>query len=593
MARPTPLHKDIVVVTVTEDALADNASYAPLDRALLARLITHVDALGARAIGLDVLLDRPTRPRDDARLRKALENAKARIVLAAPEQQDKVRTPAFFATMTRDLETGAAEIIIDAQDSVTRIQRPFDENGAPRTLAAKLSGLEKGSPAPMRVPFKRAAADPEAWPFLSFQAHHLLDVPVTEDLWLQDARVLIGADIEDIDQFSTPLQADHDGDATFPGVAIHAYHTAQLMDKARLTVLPDWASGLFIFMTALVGLVGLYKARSARRGIATLVAGPIAILLFALFAFQWTQVLLPVIAPALSFVLASVGGGSLAANTHRADAGRSDRAFRNYLDPKIIDTLMRQPARLPVAPAERDIAVLICALEGFTSMTARADPETLGKLISPYFETIIKTIITHSGVIDKLTGDGALALFGAVAQDDQRRTRAVNCAIALDLACEGFRAQDAARALNWGATRIGVHAGPALVGSFGGRDRLHFTALRPTVNLAARLEQANKHSGERVLISANAAPEVMLPLLRPVGRLRLRGAMEPLMTFGLRDPGHDLVAYRAAIAALPQDAAAAAIGFEKALKAAPDDALARFHLARLQSGECGDEITLP
>lgn len=594
MARPMPAHKDIVLITVTEETMEAYPARSPIDRRLVAKIVKHADGHGAKIIGLDILLDRPTQPRDDQFLRRTLQSVNADLVLADLTAGQRPLDPEFFAAMSANVPRAPAEVLTPDIDGVTRVQHPFDQDGAPRTFAgqiASLAQIEKRPQGPITTAFMRGEGTPKVWPFNTYPANYFLEVP-PEQGWMKDKIVLIGADMDDGDRFRTPLQSDPDVERDFPGVVIHAYQVAQLLSEQQVPVLPGWSHVLISFTTAGLGLFGLYKARSASRGVATLVLGPLAILLLSLFLYQALGVIAPVVAPVLSFVLASVGGGSLAANTHRADARRIDSAFRHYLDPKIVDTLMRRPARLPEASAQRDVAVLICDLEGFTAMTERADPATLGKLISPYFDTIISTIISHGGVIDKFTGDGALALFGAVTPDDLRREHATACALALDEACEAFRAQPAAQALAWGATRIGVHAGPALVGSFGGQKRLHFTALGRTVNLAARLEQANKALGQRVLISDDAAPQDMRERLRPVGRLKLRGAREPILAFSACPLGQDFSDYRAAYAHLNGDPLTARQAFATACQSAPDDLLARFHLRRLANGECGDEIIM-
>lgn len=594
MARPMTAHKDVVLITVTEEAMASYPARSPIDRQFLSRVIKHADDHGARVIGLDILLDRPTRERDDRLLRKTLEGVAPKLVLADLAPGEQLLDSDFFGKMTQGFTRAPAEVLAPDMDGITRTQHPHDASGTPRTFAAQiasLAGIEKAPRRPVPTAYMRGQGTPRVWPFNTYPAHHFLEI-APDPPWMQDKIVLIGADMDDGDRFRTPLQADRSIDRDFPGVVIHAYHVAQLLNEQQIPVLPGLANGLICFVTALLGLFGIYKARSASRGIATLILGPFAILLLSLFLYQASGVIAPVVAPILSFILASVGGGSLAANTHRADARRIDSAFRHYLDPEIVNKLIRRPATLPEAPAQRDVAVLICDLEGFTAMTARADAETLGKVISPYFDTIITTIISHGGVIDKFTGDGALALFGAVTNDDNRRKQATACALALDEACEAFRAEPAARALGWGATRIGVHAGPALVGSFGGQKRLHFTALGRTVNLAARLEQANKALGLRVLISEDAAPEDMRERLRPVGRLKLRGAAEPILAFNPCPLGQDFADYRAAYANLNGEALKAKQAFATACQSAPDDPLSRFHLHRLARGECGDEILL-
>src|SRR5581483_1247085 len=102
------------------------------------------------------------------------------------------------------------------------------------------------------------------------------------------------------------------------------------------------------------------------------------------------------------------------------------------------------------------------------------------------------------------------------------------CAHALDEWAERFRELWKSKAVNFGVTRIGVHAGPALVGNFGGSRFFDYTAYGDTINTAARLEAANKHLGTRICVSAAVAEADSGFQGRPVGDLMLRGRSEPL-----------------------------------------------------------------
>ena len=175
--------------------------------------------------------------------------------------------------------------------------------------------------------------------------------------------------------------------------------------------------------------------------------------------------------------------------------------------------------------------------------------------------------------------------------------RAVACALELD-ACRGDRS-----AIRWrdkgvtvGTTRIGVHAGPALVGNFGGGRFFDYTAYGDTINIAARLESANKQLGTRICVSGSAAARVDGFRGRPVGDLMLRGraealrAFEPLSSKQYDDPS--TASYLEAFGRLEAGDANALTAFAAQIGKCPDDQLASFHLKRLLNGAKGTRISL-
>jgi hypothetical protein len=150
--------------------------------------------------------------------------------------------------------------------------------------------------------------------------------------------------------------------------------------------------------------------------------------------------------------------------------------------------------------------------------------------------------------------------------------------------------------VNFGATRIGVHAGPALVGNFGGSRFFDYTAYGDTINTAARLEAANKFLGTRICVSATVADGTENFKGRPVGDLMLRGRSEPLRAYEPLPAATFekplTTQYSEAFAKLEAGDAAAMPAFAALVGLHADDALAGFHLRRLLNGAKGVRMQL-
>jgi adenylate cyclase len=166
----------------------------------------------------------------------------------------------------------------------------------------------------------------------------------------------------------------------------------------------------------------------------------------------------------------------------------------------------------------------------------------------------------------------------------------------LDEYAQAFRARCHKKGIALGVTRIGVHAGPAIVGNFGGGRFFDYTAHGDTINVAARLEAANKQLGTRICVSETLANKVEDFHGRPVGDLMLRGKTEPLRAFeplGLEQYGDPATkSYLDAFAKLEAGDPGAIAGFAAHVGKQPRDQLASFHLKRVLNGATGTRVAM-
>ena len=220
----------------------------------------------------------------------------------------------------------------------------------------------------------------------------------------------------------------------------------------------------------------------------------------------------------------------------------------------------------------------------------------LGELLNEYMGGMTDIVFKHDGTVAKIIGDSLHILFNAPGDQPDHTTRAVACARDLDSWAQDFRQRWKAKGIGFGVTRIGVHAGPALVGNFGGGHFFDYTAYGDTINTAARLEAANKQLGTRICVSAVVANSAKDFKGRPVGDLVLRGRSEPLRAFepvSLQSEEQSwLKTYSTAFAKLESDDPTAMAAFAAHVGLHSEDTLAGFHLKRLLNGAKGVNIRL-
>lgn len=277
-------------------------------------------------------------------------------------------------------------------------------------------------------------------------------------------------------------------------------------------------------------------------------------------------------------------------------AERAHAALSRHFSPELAKRLAASGEGEGIEVQWRDVATIFTDITGFTSLVETAPPETLGELLNEYVGGMTEIVFEHEGTVAKIIGDALQVLFNAPGDQPDYATRAVACAHDLDAWAQDFCVRQSAKGVHFGATRIGIHAGPALVGNFGGNRFFDYTAYGDSINIAARLEAANKHLGTRICVSASVAKAAENFQGRPVGELMLRGRSEPLRAFEplphAKFEAPQTALYSEAFAKMEAGDAAAMPAFAALVGMHAEDPLASFHLKRLLNGAKGSRMQL-
>jgi adenylate cyclase len=284
------------------------------------------------------------------------------------------------------------------------------------------------------------------------------------------------------------------------------------------------------------------------------------------------------------------------AQQRQAAAERANAALARYFSPNLAQRIANSTDGIDLGGQRREIASLFTDIASFTTLVETLEPDVLGPLLNDYLVGMTEVVFSHDGTVAKIIGDALHVLFGAPGEQPDHAARAVACALDLDDYAERFRERWRKTGIRLGVTRIGLHAGPAIVGNFGGDRFFDYTAYGDTINTAARLEKANKQLGTRICVSATLAEKADGFKGRPVGDLVLRGKNEALRTFEpLRAERFDSEAtasYLDAFAKLERGDPNAMAAFAAHVGKEPDDRLASFHLKRLLNGQTGTRIAM-
>jgi adenylate cyclase len=284
------------------------------------------------------------------------------------------------------------------------------------------------------------------------------------------------------------------------------------------------------------------------------------------------------------------------ARRRQVAAERAHALLSRYFSPNLAERLASDPEAIDLGGQRREITSLFTDMAGFTTLVEMLEPEVIAPLLNDYLGEMTDAVFAHGGTVVKIVGDALHVLFGAPAEQPDHAARAVACALELDARSRSFAMRWEEKGVVPGATRLGLNAGPAIVGNFGGGRYFDYTAYGDTVNTAARLEAANKQLGTRICVGESVAARVPGFTGRPVGDLLLRGRSEPLRAFEPLPPEEYETeatwAYLGAFRKLEAGDPSALPAFAALLGLRGDDQLVSFHLRRLLNGATGVRIML-
>ncbi len=197
-------------------------------------------------------------------------------------------------------------------------------------------------------------------------------------------------------------------------------------------------------------------------------------------------------------------------------------AFTRYVAPEVVNEILKDPESLVLRGEHRDVTVLFCDIRGFTPIAERLAPDDVVAVLNRFYELIVDTTLKHEGSLNKFLGDGVMAVFGAPVFRPDHPVLAVRAALAMQAAIQDLSGRWTVRGRPRIAVGIGVNAGPAVAGTVGTEERMEYTVIGDSVNLAARL-QAMADAGQ-ILITEETYWRVSDAVeARSLGHIKVRG----------------------------------------------------------------------
>lgn len=209
------------------------------------------------------------------------------------------------------------------------------------------------------------------------------------------------------------------------------------------------------------------------------------------------------------------------------------RGLERFLPAAVVDRVLVGD-RLSLEGERRTVTVLFTDLRGSTALAERATPEAAVATVNAYLRVMARAVLNEGAILDKFTGDGIMAIFGALADPGAGARAAARAALRMrrDLAAlNQDRAAQGEPTVGYG---VGIHTGPVVLGAVGLPERSDYTAMGDTVNIAARMEQLTKELGVDAVVSGTTASYLDgIARIRPLGMTQLKGRTEPVEVLAL------------------------------------------------------------
>ena len=241
---------------------------------------------------------------------------------------------------------------------------------------------------------------------------------------------------------------------------------------------------------------------------------------------------MPVLAPLTT--LASLTATWLAWDyaQSRAEAKHAMATLSQFVAEPVLRLLMRTDLRASLLPQRREITVMVADMASYTQLTAAASLEDTARLTQEFLEAITHPVLQAGGTLDRYTGDGLIAFWGAPLPLPDHPQRCIAAALQVLDSLQALNQRRHARGEVELRMRIGIESGEVLVGDLGSSIRSTYTAVGDCINLASRLQEVGREIGEPLVIGPRTHAASRMAL-RPLGQTQIRGLDAPISVYGL------------------------------------------------------------
>ncbi|MFL0770528.1 MAG: CHASE2 domain-containing protein [Prochlorococcus sp.] len=567
--RPHPSGEDdpITIITISESDI--NAYGWPIDDRLICNAITKLSQAEVSAIGLDLYRNRGVGV-DQACLRTLTQSIPELVTIfniaddighlpgSPPEQRafndlvldnDGVIRRDLVHVGGQDSATLSFPLrLVSISESRPELPQLIESGALFTTLSSGSGGYQDVDAAGYQqmLPYRQPG---------NFKQHGLQDllngeVPLAD---LQDRIVLIGSTAPSLrDQFEVPHSRFRPGESEYlmPGVEVHAHRVASLLDLSRgnhnwlIKTSANWGDSVLLLSAIAGGLLLGEAMPSLKRG--SMLAGSFALIAFLIgTGLLWSRIWIGLVLPTSTLLIWAGAGFVRRGAASQQQRQQIQRLLGQTTSPAVASQLwaMRDDLLSDGRFEGRQIPVTVMFSDTceFTKLSEHMRPADLLAWLNRGLACFIPAITERGGMVNKFTGDGFLAVFGApVGQSpEQDAAAAIDSALAIQQDLSRLNEQLSKEGSPVMRLRIGIHSGDVLAGSMGSRERLEYAVIGDTVNCASRLEsvdKARRNNDCRVLVSSTTRDMLDPEQTRQWecwGSINVKGREQPLQIWEL------------------------------------------------------------
>ncbi|MBF0559218.1 MAG: adenylate/guanylate cyclase domain-containing protein [Nitrospirae bacterium] len=574
----------VVIVEIAEGDI-HKLGHWPMTDADMASLITIVFGQGPRVVGLDIYRDIPVPPGKEDLMKVFSRHNIVSVRKIGDDSHSGVAQP--YAVIDQQL-VGFNDVTVDP-DGIIRRGLLFMQDGETvyPSFSLLLAGMylksqgiaaEPGKDNPDYLKLGRttfvplteneggyAGIDSRGYQYLiDYRGGVFKKYSLSETLQghlpsgaFRDKIVLIGMTAESSkDFFFTPVSKNLAARKPLYGVELHGYMTGQLLraaldGHATMAGISEPLKWIWILLAAMAGaFIGLY-VRAVGRFSLSVAAALFVIAGLSLAAFA-ARFWIPMVPAALACISSASLMTAYMSYREKEERGILMQIFSKHVSSSVAETLWLQRDQFMehgrLLSQKITATVLFTDLKGFTSISEKMEPQALMGWLNEYMEAMTGIVIARSGVVNKYIGDAVMALFGVpVARPDidgvrQDAINAVTCALEMGKSLSDLNRRWRERGLPTVDMRVGIFTGPVVSGCVGSSERMEFTVIGDTVNVASRLESFAKdevaYDGACRIIIGESTRALITELFvtRKIGEFALKGKEDTISIYLVQGP---------------------------------------------------------
>ena len=514
---------DIVILAIDDTSLAWVGEQWPWPRSLLAEIVSRLNEAGARGVGLDIFLfEESDDPSGDEALAAALGEAQNSVMVMRifrdPRQPGAVTLERPIPVLRDSVDgTGITSLVRD-RDAITRSLQAYDTyvdetyynwGFEMAHLVLGVDGPSNPSPTGLNFNGNRIALqrgnllvnyDGPAGTYPTYSVIELLEGDALEQNpdAFRGKIVLVGATTITLqDVYPTPFSAQE----LTPGVEIVANTMDMLIAGDYLRETPPWAGLASVIVAALLAAF-ITRSRRPSLTLSLLLVSVVvyAVVCYVVFANQ--RLYLPIVTPQIMLFLGVILPTVEQAVSEELEKRRVRNLFTRFISPEMVDQLIATQD-INSLNKRANLSIIFSDIRGFTTLSEKLTPEEVVDLLNPYLEVMTGVIYKHGGTVDKYEGDAIIAFFGEPVAYEDHALRAVRAAVDMRKALVELKARwekegHPRPGLEMG---VGINSGEVFVGMLGSAQRINYTVIGDTANLAARIQDLTKTYVWPILVS--------------------------------------------------------------------------------------------